>query len=55
MSQVLDRRLQHFQRIRAERRAKAIEKATAPGAPNNTVAHNVMKWKEQQKKRQAGS
>lgn len=51
MAQILDRRVQRFQRIRAERKALAIEKATAPGAPNATVARNVMKWKEQQKLR----
>lgn len=53
MPQVLDHRVRKFQKIKAQRRREAIARAKAPGAPNDTIARNVLKWQERQQQRQA--
>jgi hypothetical protein len=51
MAQQLDPRVKRFQQIKKAKREQAIAIKEVPAAPNKSVALNVYKWREAQKKR----
>ena len=51
MPQILNPKVKQFQKVKAKRRNAAIAKDAAPGAPNATIAKNVLKWQQEQKAR----